>query len=60
MTHAKPRRRPRITLEIEPEMRAELVDWAREEARPVGNLVRRLLGTVVSERRQRPGDREAA
>jgi hypothetical protein len=32
-------------------MRAELVDWAREEARPVGNLVRRLLGSVVSERR---------
>jgi hypothetical protein len=41
-----------LTLEVEPETRAALVDWAREEARPVGNLVRRLLGTVVSERRQ--------
>jgi hypothetical protein len=55
----KPRRRPRLTLEVEPETRAALVDWAREEARPVGNLVRRLLGTVVSERRQQTEERAA-
>jgi hypothetical protein len=44
-------RRPRLTVEIEPEVRDELVEWALEEGRPVGNLVRRLLAGVVNERR---------
>jgi hypothetical protein len=45
-------RRERLTVEVEPEVRAELVEWADEEGRPLGNLVRRLLAHVVSERRQ--------
>jgi hypothetical protein len=44
--------RPRLTFEVEPETRDELAAWAGEEGRPIGNLVRRLLAHVVSERRQ--------
>jgi hypothetical protein len=45
-------RRERLTVEVEPEVRAELVEWADEEGRPVGNLIRRVLGNVVAARRQ--------
>jgi hypothetical protein len=45
-------RRPRLTIEVDVATRDELVEWADEEGRPVGNLVRRLLAHVVSERRQ--------
>lgn len=48
---AKPRR-PRLTLEIELETREALVAWADEEGRPVSNLIRRVLATVVAERRR--------
>jgi hypothetical protein len=44
--------KPRLCLEVEPEMQRELVEWAREESRSTGNLVRRLLGVMMAERRR--------
>ena len=57
MTNGKPRRE-RLTVEIVPEAKAAIALWADEERRPVGNLVRRLLASVASERRQ--GERSHA
>jgi hypothetical protein len=48
MTNAKPRRE-RLTVEVEPDVRASLAQWADEEGRPIGNLVRRVLTNVVAE-----------
>jgi hypothetical protein len=42
----------KLTLVIEPETRAELAEWAREEGRPVGNLLRRIVCKSVEQRRQ--------
>jgi hypothetical protein len=42
----------KITVQIEPETRAELAEWAREEGRPVGNLLRRIVSKSIEQRRQ--------
>jgi hypothetical protein len=49
----------KLTVVVEPETRAELAEWAREEGRPVGNLLRRIVCKSVEQRRQglqRPGE----
>ncbi len=42
----------KLTVVVEPETRAELAEWAREEGRPVGNLLRRILHQSVEQRRE--------
>ncbi len=42
----------KLTVVVEPETRAELAEWAREEGRPVGNLLRRIVCKSVEQRRQ--------
>ena len=49
---AKPKQhRERLTIQVEPDVRASLLQWADEEGRPVGNLVRRVLRSAVLEHR---------
>ena len=40
-------RREKLTVELEPELRASLTRWAAEEERPVGNLLRRIIAEAV-------------
>jgi hypothetical protein len=44
---AKQKRREKLTLEIEPDLRESLAKWATEEGRPVGNLLRRIVAKAV-------------
>jgi hypothetical protein len=39
--------REKLTVEIEPDLREAVVRWAREEDRPVGNLLRRIVAEAV-------------
>jgi hypothetical protein len=47
-------RREKVTVELEPDLRKSLARWARDEGRPVGNLLRRLLAISVAQREQQP------
>ncbi len=58
MTNAKPRRE-RLTVEVEPDVRASLAQWADEEGRPIGNLIRRVLRTVLAEHQTQGSGRSA-
>jgi hypothetical protein len=40
-------RRERLTVEVDPQLRKSLARWAREEGRPVGNLLRRIVTTAT-------------
>jgi hypothetical protein len=51
------RERTRITIEVDPQVRDEIAEWAAAEGRKVSNLVRRLLGEIID---QRVTAREAA
>jgi hypothetical protein len=42
----------KLTLVLEPRMRDELEEWAREEERPIANLLRRIVGKSLEQRRQ--------
>jgi hypothetical protein len=44
---AKQKRREKLTVEIEPDLRKSLTKWATEEGRPVGNLLRRIVAKAV-------------
>jgi len=44
---------------LEPETRDELVQWAAAEGRPVSNLLRRLVGKCIEERRAVQQERAA-
>lgn len=48
-------RRERLTVEVDTDLRRSIDRWAREEGRPVSNLVRRIVATATAEhdRRQR-------
>jgi hypothetical protein len=39
-----PAKREKLTVEIDPDLRDALARWATEEARPLGNLLRRISG----------------
>jgi len=49
----------KLTVVLEPETRNELAEWAREEGRPVSNLLRRLVGKCIEERRAVQPERAA-
>jgi len=49
----------KLTVVLEPETRNELAEWAREEGRPVSNLLRRLVGKCIEERRAVQQERAA-
>jgi hypothetical protein len=56
---AKQKRREKLTLEIEPDLRKSLAKWACEEGRPVGNLLRRIVAKAIQDqgvRRDPPRD----
>ena len=40
----------KLTLVVEPETRDALAEWAREEGRPVGNLLRRIIAKSIEQR----------
>ena len=42
--------RSRITIEVDPEVKAFLEGWAREEGRGLSNLLRRLLSGIADKR----------
>jgi hypothetical protein len=42
--------RERITIEVDPDVRAFLAGWAQEEGRPLSNLLRRVLSSIADER----------
>ena len=46
------KRRDRLTVEVEPDLREELERWASNEGRPVGNLVRHVLTLAVQNERR--------
>ena len=50
----------KLTLVLEPQMRDELQEWAREEERPIANLLRRIVGKSLEQRRQRQTERAVA
>jgi hypothetical protein len=53
----------KLTFVLEQPVADELVEWAQEEDRPVGNLLRRLVNKCLAERRagqQQPGGARAA
>jgi hypothetical protein len=41
----------KLTVVLDPRVRDELTEWAQEEDRPVGNLLRRLVNKCLAERR---------
>jgi hypothetical protein len=49
---SKPRRE-KLTIEVEPDVRAALAQWADQKGRPVSNLVRRVLRAVVTEHQEK-------
>ena len=52
-------RREKLTVEVPADLHDSLTRWAREEGRPVGNLMRRLLAMSVTEREQAGATRAA-
>ncbi|MDH2400786.1 hypothetical protein QCM77_12655 [Bradyrhizobium sp. SSUT18] len=44
-------KREKVTFETEPEIKAALETWAREEDRSVGSLLRRIVDQAAQERR---------
>ena len=42
----------KVTVMLEPETRDELTEWAHQEGRPVGNLLRRIVNQSLDQRRQ--------
>ena len=40
----------KLTLVVELKTREELLEWAREEGRPVGNLLRRIVNQSLDRR----------
>ena len=50
----------KITVQVEPETRDALAEWAREEGRPVGNLLRRIVRRSVEQRRQEQAQEHGA
>jgi hypothetical protein len=47
------KRREKLTIEVEPELREALARWATEDGRAIGNLGRRLLTMAVADHEQR-------
>jgi hypothetical protein len=48
---AKPRiRRERLTIEVSPDVRQEIVQWAVAEERTISNLLRHVLGELIDQR----------
>ena len=43
------RRREKLTVELDPDLRESLAQWAADEGRPVGNLLRRIVATSVAQ-----------
>ena len=43
----------KLTLVLEPSTRDELVEWAKEEDRPMANLLRRIVVHALAANRQR-------
>jgi CopG-like RHH_1 or ribbon-helix-helix domain, RHH_5 len=41
----------KLTVVLEPAARNELCEWAREEGRPLSNLLRRLVAKSLEDRR---------
>lgn len=50
----------KLTVVLEPETRDALLKWAREEGRPVSNLLRRLVGKCIEDRRRGQQPAQAA
>jgi hypothetical protein len=50
---AMQKRRQKLTIEIEPDLRQMLAKWATEEGRPVGNLLRRIVSKAVQDQAAR-------
>ena len=44
----------KLTLVLEPQTEEELREWAREEDRPVANLLRRIVDKSLERHRQQP------
>jgi hypothetical protein len=44
------RERTRITIEVDPQVRDEIAEWANAEGRKVSNLVRRVLSEIIDRR----------
>jgi len=42
--------RERITIEVDPDVRQEIAEWAVSEGRPISNLLRRVLSELVDQR----------
>jgi hypothetical protein len=42
----------KLTLVLEPQTHDELRQWAREEGRPIANLLRRIVNQSLDRRRQ--------
>jgi hypothetical protein len=52
------KRREKVTLEIDPDLRELLARWAVEEGRPLGNLLRRIVARSVAQHER--GERVSA
>jgi hypothetical protein len=50
----------KTTVNFDPALRDELREWAREEDRPLGSLLRRIIGQACEQRRQRQQQSQAA
>ncbi len=50
----------KLTLVLEPRTRDELAEWAREEGRPISNLLRRIVAKSLADRRQQQQEPAAA
>ena len=44
----------KLTLVLDEQTRDELAEWARQEGRPIANLLRRIVGKSLEERRHQP------
>jgi len=49
-------RRERLTVEVDTDLRKSIAHWAREEGRPVRNLLRRIVATATAEHDKRLPD----
>ena len=49
-------RRERLTVEVDTDLRKSIAHWAREEGRPVANLLRRIVATATAEHDKRLPD----
>lgn len=45
------RKQEKLTLQLDPEIREEITRWAREDKRPVANLLRFIVCQSVEQRR---------